>query len=95
VKEERGKGYADLLIKAALRWAGDSYKEIFEKDRSMVEEERMVEWKGLVCAYARETAVKTWERNGFVVDEGMGSWFEVGIRHVGMLVRVPVVDRVA
>jgi hypothetical protein len=32
--------------------------------------------------------VGVWGRNGFVVDEKMGEWFEAGIRHVGMWVRV-------
>jgi len=31
-----------------------------------------------------------WERNGFVVDEGMGRWSEVGVEHVGMFRRVVV-----
>ncbi|KAE8451644.1 hypothetical protein EG329_003101 [Mollisiaceae sp. DMI_Dod_QoI] len=76
VKEYRGKKFADLLIQEALGWAKK------KENRGLFsggEEER--EWKGLVCIHAQEGAVKAWERNGFIVDEGMGTWFEGGIRH--------------
>jgi predicted GNAT family N-acyltransferase len=80
VKEERGKGYANLLIQAALAWARE-HPEGFEI-------EGIPRWKGLVCVHAREEAVSTWTRNGFVLDNGMGTWFEAGIRHVGMFYRL-------
>ncbi|KAG4025444.1 hypothetical protein MFRU_058g00270 [Monilinia fructicola] len=85
----RGRGYADLLIQTALKWASEnpkfSYEMLGEKEKKSVPE-----WRGLVCLYARETAVGTWARNGFLVDEGMGIWWEVGIRHVGMVKRVRI-----
>ncbi|RAL59613.1 hypothetical protein DID88_006472 [Monilinia fructigena] len=85
----RGRGYANLLIQAALKWAAEnpkfSYEMLGEKEKKSVPE-----WRGLVCLYAREKAVGTWARNGFLVDEGMGTWWEVGIRHVGMVKRVRV-----
>jgi predicted GNAT family N-acyltransferase len=80
IKEERGKGYANLLIQAALTWARE-HAESFEI-------EGVPEWKGLVCVHAREEAVSTWARHGFVLDKGMGNWFEAGIRHVGMFYRL-------
>ncbi|KAB8298071.1 hypothetical protein EYC80_001837 [Monilinia laxa] len=40
------------------------------------EKKRVPEWRGLVCLHAREKAVETWGRNGFLVDEGMGTWWE-------------------
>ncbi|TGO65706.1 hypothetical protein BCON_0001g00200 [Botryotinia convoluta] len=87
LKEHRGKGYADLLIQAALKWAGENPR--FSEEALSEEEKGTVpEWKGLVCLYARDIAVRTWERNGFVVDEGMGSWWEVGVRILGMVKRV-------
>ncbi|TGO29363.1 hypothetical protein BPAE_0015g00070 [Botrytis paeoniae] len=87
LKEHRGKGYADILIQAALKWAGENPR--FSEEALSEEEKGMVpEWKGLVCLYARGVAVRTWERNGFVVDEGMGSWWEVGVRILGMVKRV-------
>ncbi|KAF7945889.1 uncharacterized protein EAE97_004927 [Botrytis byssoidea] len=70
LKEYRGRGYADLLIQAALKWAGENPR--FSEEALSEEEKGTVpEWKGLVCLYARDVAVRTWERNGFVVDEGM------------------------
>ncbi|TGO66934.1 hypothetical protein BOTNAR_0051g00140 [Botryotinia narcissicola] len=89
LKEYRGKRYADLLIQAALKWAGENPR--FSEEALSEEEKGTVpEWKGLVCLYARDVAVRTWERNGFVVDEGMGSWWEVGVRILGMVKRVSV-----
>jgi predicted GNAT family N-acyltransferase len=80
IKEERGKGYANLLIQAALTRARE-HPEIFEM-------EKVPKWKGLVCVHARVEAVITWARNGFALDEGMGTWFEAGIKHVGMFCRL-------
>ncbi|KAI5862403.1 acyl-CoA N-acyltransferase [Durotheca rogersii] len=47
-------------------------------------------WDGLVCCHAQETVAPVYERLGFAVDEGMGRWFEEGIPHVGMFLRLPV-----
>lgn len=46
------------------------------------------EWRGLVCVHAQEGAIKTRKRNGFVVDEEMGRWFEAGLPHVVMFCRL-------
>lgn len=83
VKEYRGKKLADLLIQRALSWV--KKRENRELVQGVVKE---MEWKGLVCVHAQEGAVKTWARNGFVVDEGMGGWYEGGIPHVGMFLRL-------
>jgi predicted GNAT family N-acyltransferase len=80
IKEERGKGYANLLIQASLAWARE-HPEIFEM-------EDVPQWKGLICVHAREEAMSTWARNGFVLGEGMGTSFEAGIKHVGMVCRL-------
>ncbi|KAI9739128.1 MAG: hypothetical protein M1834_007341 [Cirrosporium novae-zelandiae] len=45
-------------------------------------------WKGLVVIHAQVNAVGIWEKMGFVKDEGMGTWDEAGIEHVGMWRRV-------
>ncbi|KAM3076216.1 hypothetical protein ACMFMF_005551 [Clarireedia jacksonii] len=87
LKEYRGKEYANLLIQEAVKWAKEHPN--FAKDQlSDEEKEKIPEWKGLIGLHARKETVKVWERNGFAVDEGMGSWFEVKIRHVGMFRRV-------
>lgn len=86
VKEERGGRRADLLIQAALKWAG-------ENPGLCKGEGEGGEWKGLVCVHARREAKTTWERNGFVVDEEMGTWMEVGGNMVGMFCRVEIDGR--
>lgn len=78
MKEYRGKKFADILIQAALNWA--KKKDNSELAQGVVGERK---WKSLVCVHAQEGAVKTWARNGFVVDRGMGGWFEGGIPHIG------------
>lgn len=85
VKEKRGKRFADLLINAALDWAKENTAKV---GREVGDE--VPKWKGLVCVHAQERAVEVWKRNGFVVDEEMGNWFEAGIRHVGMLRRLEI-----
>lgn len=79
IKEFRGEKLADLLIQSALDWAA--------KNPEFPEIEGM-KWKGLVRIHAHEKAITMWQRNGFVVDDGMGQWFEAGLRHVGMFCRL-------
>ena len=81
VKEFRGKKLGDVLIRAALKWAGENPN---------FEIEGLPEWKGLVCAQAQERAVTTWQRNGFVIDKAMGSWKTVGIKHYGLFHRLDI-----
>jgi predicted GNAT family N-acyltransferase len=83
VQEERGKRLADLLINAALDWAKENVQEIGKGVG-----DKVPRWMGLVCVHAQEKAVGVWERHGFVIDEAMGSWFEGGIRHLGMFRRL-------
>ena len=83
IKEERGKRLADLMVNAALDWAKESAEEIGKGLG-----EKIPRWKGLVCVHAQEKAVGVWQRHGFVIDQGMGSWYEGGIRHVGMFRRL-------
>jgi len=82
IKEFRGAKFADLLIQAALQWVSENPEFV----REALPEE--LKWKGLVCVHAHDKAASTWERNGFVIDEGMDDWFEGGLRHVGMFRRV-------
>ncbi|ORY64349.1 uncharacterized protein BCR38DRAFT_212493 [Pseudomassariella vexata] len=53
---------------------------------------RIPKWRGLVCCHAQERVVKTYEKWGFQVDEGMGRWFDGGITHVGLFIRLDVKD---
>lgn len=80
VKEFRGRGYAVLLVQRMLQWV------VANPDFACAGDGR--EWKGLVGIHANADVVGTWKRYGFVVDEGMGSWFEGSMRHVGMFLRL-------
>jgi len=84
LKDFRGKRLADSLIQTALNWAAENHR---------LSTKGEAPWKGLVCAHAQEKAVTMWQRNGFVVDEGMGTWFEAGIKHFGMFCRVELKDK--
>lgn len=84
--EWRGKGVGDALVESALEWVMGN--------RNWAEgsgEGGYGKWRGLVCVHAQEMAVRAWVRNGFVVDEGMGVWWEAGIKHWGMWRRVDLV----
>ncbi|KAG4430747.1 hypothetical protein IFR05_013768 [Cadophora sp. M221] len=80
VKEFRGRGSAIVLVRKMLEWV------VANPDFACAGDGR--EWKGLVGIHANSDAVGTWKRCGFVVDEAMGSWFEGGMRHVGMFLRL-------
>lgn len=47
-------------------------------------------WQGLICVHAQEQVAKAWARWGFQLDEGMGTWVEEGIDHVGMFQRLDI-----
>jgi len=83
VKEFRGRGYGRVLVEKALWTAGNNAS-------SMVEDGKLMEWKGLVLAHAQKWVEKWYHSLGFVTDEGMGTWWEEGIEHVAMWKRVDV-----
>lgn len=96
----RRLGLGRLLVNAALQWARDNGKFAFKSRLTPAEiEARRVEnpdfedesvWKGLIAIHAQQGDAETfWTRMGFVVDEGMGTWEEEGIMHVGMWKRIP------
>ncbi|VBB78325.1 Putative protein of unknown function [Podospora comata] len=97
LKEYRNKGIAGQLVRAAVTWMQTNYT-IFNPSPSVLGFDRLgmdvtgqlPKWRGLFCIHAQEEAVKVWERYGFKVDEKMGKWWEEGIPHVGMWLRVPV-----
>lgn len=97
IKEFRGAGVASMLASAALSWAQEN-PTFFNPSVTTVGMENLGAkcpedipvWKGLVCAHAQESAVRAWKKLGFELDEGMGSWEEEGIKHVGMFRRLPI-----
>lgn len=93
----RKMGLSRLLIKAALDYAAAHPDSItpplspaeLEKQRLEGRPEAQG-WKGLVVINAQKQVQGFWEKYGFKVDEGMGTWDEEGIEHVGMWRRIPV-----
>ncbi len=96
LKEFRGQGIA-LLVRSALDWAR-KHPTYFNPGVSALGVEQLgmsrgvdvPKWNGLVCCHAQESVVRTWEKCGFEVDNGMGRWTEEGIPHVGMFVRLEI-----
>ena len=86
VKECRGRGYGKWLVEEAIRWAAENGSGFVGKENLGVEGE----WKGLIGANAQKNLQGWYESLGFVVDKGMGIWWEEGIEHVGIWKRVNV-----
>jgi GNAT superfamily N-acetyltransferase len=97
LKEFRGSGIAKILANAAMTWARENPTYFNPSITTMGLDKMGVSrldelpvWKGLMCVHAQVQVVKTWEKWGFEVDEGMGKWDEEGIMHVGMFTRLPI-----
>ncbi|KAJ9667214.1 hypothetical protein H2201_002735 [Coniosporium apollinis] len=96
----RGLGLARLLVNAALDWAAKHPDEVVPPPDPTAVEQAKVEgklaeeadgrWRGLVLVHAQTGVAGWWEGMGFRKDEGMGTWVEEGIEHVGMWRRVAV-----
>ncbi|KAJ4307278.1 hypothetical protein N0V88_000661 [Collariella sp. IMI 366227] len=96
-REFRGRGIAQQLILTAINWMrkhpgyfDPSAAEQGCEQLGLEQGGTLPRWGGLICCHAQVDAVRVWERCGFQVDEGMGSWMEEGIPHVGMFLRVEV-----
>ncbi|TAQ90350.1 hypothetical protein B7494_g1335 [Chlorociboria aeruginascens] len=96
VKEFRGTGIANILVNTALTWARQNPR-FFNPTKCMGMEktgassiEEIPVWKGLMCVHAQEQVANAWAKWGFYIDGGMGTWFEEGIRHVGMFQRLHI-----
>ncbi|KAH6680236.1 acyl-CoA N-acyltransferase [Halenospora varia] len=97
LKEFRGSGVSKILLNAAMMWARDN-PTYFNPSISAMGMDKMgtsnIEdlpvWRGLMCVHAQEQVAKAWAKWGFDLDEGMGTWVEEGIPHVGMFQRLDV-----
>ncbi|CAI4217170.1 unnamed protein product [Parascedosporium putredinis] len=96
VKEFRGQGMAGFLVRSAVEWLRENPNyfdpSVVAKGLARLDAVNapVPQWKGLVCAHAQEQVAATWARWGFRVDEDMGVWWEEGIRHVGMFLRLEI-----
>jgi predicted GNAT family N-acyltransferase len=99
IKEFRGYGLGHLLVNQALEFAKHHKRQLQCIPLDAVEESRLLhdlgasrfgdlEWKGLVMVHAQLDAVRFYAKNGFVVDEELGTWIEEGIEHVAMWKRI-------
>ncbi|KAI0130838.1 hypothetical protein F4814DRAFT_144587 [Daldinia grandis] len=99
IPEFRGHHIASQLWRAAKKWLEDnptffnpSVTELGMDQLKVGVAGDIPKWNGLVCCHAQESVVKLYEKWGFKVDEGMGKWYEEGILHVGMFLRLHIKD---
>lgn len=95
MKEFRGAGVSKILANAAITWAqqnptyfNPSVLEMGMEKMGATRTDEIPVWKGLVCVHAQEQVENAWAKWGFERDEGMGTWDEEGILHVGMFRRL-------
>lgn len=84
----RGFRLGQYLVQTTLDWiqANPTY---FDKvDPMAAAATAETKFNGLVCLHAQVQALGFYTRLGFVIDEGMGTWWEEGIPHVGMFRRL-------
>lgn len=99
-KDFRGHKIAGLLVNTVLQWLKEnpsyfdpSITELGLEQVGARRETEIPSWGGLVCVHAQKQVQKVWEKWGFKVDEGMGTWWEEGILHVGMFQRLPIGEK--
>ncbi len=99
-KDFRGNRIAGLLVNTVLHWLKEnssyfdpSITELGLEQVGARRETEIPSWGGLVCVHAQKRVQPFWERCGFKVDEGMGTWWEEGILHVGMFQRLPIGEK--
>lgn len=97
VKEFRGSGLAKILANAAMTWAREtptffnpSVETWGMSKLGVSNTSEIPHWKGLICVHAQTQVQKVWTKWGFELDEGMGTWNEEGIDHVGMFQRLEI-----
>lgn len=84
-KEFRGRKYASVLVEASMKYAT-------EHPQDMVKDEGLAQWQGLVIIHAQIHLERFYGTLGFKADEGLGTWYEDGIEHVGMWRRLKVAE---
>ena len=80
-------------MNTALEWVQRNAEAVSQGSGDPVEREREGgedRWRGLVMVHAQVGVQGFWKGLGFVTDEGLGGWWEEGIRHVGMWRRLEV-----
>lgn len=100
VKEFRGNNLSSLLVKTVLSWLRQnpsyfdpSITELGLEQIGASNETDIPKWGGLVCVHAQKEQIRVYERWGFKLDEGMGTWREEGIAHVGMFLRLEITPK--
>lgn len=97
----RREGVAGVLVNAALealsliQYSGSSetgLENFLDFSNTEVDQigidENGARWRGLLCVHARSPMMELWRRYGFLLDEQMGTWWEEGMSHVGMFMRM-------
>ncbi|KJR81269.1 uncharacterized protein SPSK_01241 [Sporothrix schenckii 1099-18] len=84
----RGFHLGQYLVQTALDWIQENPTYFDKVDPMAAAATTETKFNGLVCLHAQVHALGFYQRLGFVVDEGMGTWWEEGIPHVGMFRRL-------
>ncbi|CAK7243919.1 MAG: hypothetical protein STHCBS139747_005449 [Sporothrix thermara] len=84
----RGFRLGRFLVQTALDWIKANPTFFDEHDPEAAAATAETKFNGLVCVHAQVHALGFYTRLGFAVDEGMGTWWEEGIPHVGMFLRL-------
>ncbi|CAK7271363.1 hypothetical protein SEPCBS57363_004579 [Sporothrix epigloea] len=84
----RGLRLGQYLVQTALYWIKANPTYFDQHDPGAAAATAETKFDGLVCVHAQVHALGFYIRLGFVVDEDMGTWWEEGIPHVGMLLRL-------
>ncbi|RYO99138.1 hypothetical protein DL763_001739 [Monosporascus cannonballus] len=100
IPEFRGHKIAGQIWRAARKWL-EEHPAYFNPSVTELGMDRLKagasseipKWNGLVICHAQESVTKVYEKWGFKLDEGMGKWYEEGVPHVGMALRLHIKDK--
>ncbi|KAL5359963.1 acyl-CoA N-acyltransferase [Aspergillus floccosus] len=97
-KEYRGRGLAVDLLWTILDWVKQHPHCVEEAyTRTLKEEgeeipEKGGRWNGLVRVHSQVQVQRVYARVGFETEEKLGRWIEDGIEHVGMVLRMELLQ---